>query len=208
MESCSVVFLCLSFTLAKKTWMKKYTYLICFLITNMEIRLLSREEIEKVRDITRNEVVEQVYYFEGGRLILKDEFHDMKGWNPGELDGCIVHLYDIFDRNGNLFGAFEENKLIGISALESEFMGQDENQLQLYFHQVDSNFRSKGVGGKLFRKAMEKAIGLGAKSLYISATPSKNTIGFYLHMGCRLASEVNLKLFRLEPRDIHLELIL
>jgi len=173
----------------------------------MEIRILNREEIEKVRDITRNEVIEQVYYFESGQLVLKDEFYDMKGWNPGELDGCIVHLYDIFDRYGALFGAFEENELIGISVLESEFIGVDENQLQLYFHQVDSNFRSKGVGGKLFRKAMEKAIDLGAKSLYISATPSRNTIGFYLHMGCRLVSEVNQELFRLEPKDIHLELI-
>ena len=55
---------------------------------------------------------------------------------------------------------------------------------------------------------MQKAIDLGAESLYISATPSKNTIGFYLHMGCRLAFEVNQELFRLEPKDIHLELIL
>jgi predicted N-acetyltransferase YhbS len=174
----------------------------------MEIRNLNREEIEKVRDITRNEVIEQIYYFESGQLVLMDEFHDMKGWNPGELDGCIAHLYDIFDRNGTLFGAFEANKLIGISALESEFMGQDENQLQLYFHQVDSNFRHNGVGGKLFRNAVKKAIDLGAKSLYISATPSRNTIGFYLHMGCRLVSEVNQELFRLEPKDIQLKLIL
>ncbi len=41
----------------------------------------------------------------------------MKGWNPGELERCIIHLYDIYDRNGTLFGAFIENRLIGLSVL-------------------------------------------------------------------------------------------
>lgn len=174
----------------------------------MEIRLLTRGEIEKVRNITRNEVVKNVYYFENGKLILKDEFHDMKCWNLRELDGCIFHLYDVFDRSGILFGAFVGNRLIGISALDSKFIGTDKDQVQLYFHQVDSNFRHMGVGGKLFREVMKRAKGLGAKRLYISATPSRNTIGFYFHMGCRLVSEVNQELFCLEPKDIHLELIL
>ncbi len=78
----------------------------------------------------------------------------------------------------------------------------------MYFHQVDSNYRHMGVGGKLFQEVIKRAKGLGVKSLYISATPSKNTIGFYFHMGCRLVSEVNQELFCLEPKDIHLELIL
>ncbi len=89
----------------------------------MQIRLLSRDGIEKVRDITRNEVIDQVYYFAEGKLVLKDEFHDMKSWNPGEIDVCVAHLQNIFDRKGTLFGAFEKNKLIGISALESKFIG-------------------------------------------------------------------------------------
>jgi N-acetylglutamate synthase-like GNAT family acetyltransferase len=101
-----------------------------------------------------------------------------------------------------------ENRLIGVSVLESELMGENKDQLQLYFHQVDSNCRHKGVGGKLFRKAAMKARELGAERLYVSATPSKNTIGFYLHMGCKIASKVNSRLYELEPKDIHLELLL
>ena len=174
----------------------------------MEIRTLRRNEIEKVRSITRNEVVEQVYYFVNGGLVLRDEFYDMKGWNASELDRCISGIYDIYDRNGVLLGAFVKDKLVGVSVLDSEFIGKDMDQLQLYFHQVDSNYRRRGVGGRLFRSAMVRAKELGARSLYVSATPSKNTIGFYLHMGCRLASEVNSKLFELEPKDIHLEFML
>ena len=174
----------------------------------MEIRALRRNEIEKVRNISRNEVVEQVYYFVNGGLVLRDEFYDMKGWNASELDRCISGIYDIYDRNGVLLGAFVKDKLVGVSVLDSEFIGKDMDQLQLYFHQVDSNYRRRGVGGRLFRSAMVRAKELGARSLYVSATPSKNTIGFYLHMGCRLASEVNSKLFELEPKDIHLEFML
>ena len=44
--------------------------------------------------------------------------------------------------------------------------------------------------------------------LYVSATPSENTILFYLSFGCKLASEVDPELFALEPEDIHLELVL
>jgi hypothetical protein len=45
----------------------------------------------------------------------------------------------------------------------------------------------------------------GAKRLYISATPSENTINFYLRRGCVVAAEVDPHLFELEPEDIHLE---
>jgi N-acetylglutamate synthase-like GNAT family acetyltransferase len=98
--------------------------------------------------------------------------------------------------------------LIAVSALESEFIGKEKDQLQLYFHHVDSQYRHKGVGGKLLRKVRAKAKNLGAKKLYISATPSKNTIEFYMHVDCRLTSDLNSKLYKLEPEDIHLEFTL
>ncbi|OPZ83538.1 MAG: hypothetical protein BWY74_04429 [Firmicutes bacterium ADurb.Bin419] len=47
---------------------------------------------------------------------------------------------------------------------------------------------------------------MGAKSLYISGAPIKNTIDFYLANGCRLTDEVEKDLFELEPEDIHMEM--
>jgi len=55
-------------------------------------------------------------------------------------------------------------------------------------------------------KTMAKARQLGARKLYISATPSKNRVDFYMHLGCRLTSQIDPKLYELEPEDIHLEL--
>jgi len=174
----------------------------------LRIRALRRTEIEKVRNIDRREIVEEIYCLEDGQLTLKNEFHNIKGWNASELEKCIEHLCDIYDRHGTLLGAFDGNKLIAVTALESEFIGKTRDQLQLYFLHVDTHYRRMGLGEKLLNKAMEKEEKLGAKKLYISATPSKNTIDFYMHMGCKLASEVNPKLYKLEPRDIHLQLTL
>ena len=73
----------------------------------MKIRILRREEIEEVRTVDRGEIVEQVYYLRDGQLTLEDEFYDMKGWDPSELEKSLEHLYDIYDRNGALFGAYD-----------------------------------------------------------------------------------------------------
>ena len=172
----------------------------------MKIRVLKREEIKKIENIDRSEVVEQIYYCKDGKLTLEDEFYDIKGWDPAELEENIKQLHAIYDRNGTIFGAFDGDKLIGISALESEFIGRKKDQLQLYFHHVDNHYRHRGIGGKLLTKIVEKAKELGATKLYISATPSKNTIDFYMHVGCTLASELNPKLYEQEPEDVHLEL--
>lgn len=56
--------------------------------------------------------------------------------------------------------------------------------------------------------AVERAKTLGAKKLYISATPSENTINYYLRLGCILATEIDPELITLEPEDIHLEFVI
>ena len=55
---------------------------------------------------------------------------------------------------------------------------------------------------------IKRARNMGAKKLYISATPSKHTVDFYIGLGCKIASEINPELFKLEPEDIHLELLM
>jgi hypothetical protein len=41
--------------------------------------------------------------------------------------------------------------------------------------------------------------------MYISATPSENTVNFYMRLGCEIASEPDPELLAREPEDIHLE---
>ena len=174
----------------------------------MKIRTIRRNEIEQIKNLDRSEIVNNVYYFDGGQLKLKSEFYDIKCWKVSELKRNIEHLYGIYDRGGYLVGCFEWNKLVGIAALDSKFIGKNRDYLQLYFLQVDSKYRRTGIGKKLLKNVANRAKKLMAKKLYISATPSQNTIDFYIHIGCQLVSELNPALFQLEPRDIHLELSL
>ncbi len=171
----------------------------------MIIRELAGDEIETIWGIDRGEVIENVYYLRDGALVLEAENHVMKGWPPGEAGSNTLVLLDCFDRGGTFYGAFEGSEMVGAVVLESRFIGQGDDQLQLKFLHVSSGYRQKGWGKKLFEKAVERAKELGAKRLYISATPSENTVNFYLHLGCEVTGEIDQELFDLEPEDIHLE---
>lgn len=175
----------------------------------MEYRLLRREEIERLREIDRSEIIEKLYLENNGRLELKNEFYDVKNewWINEEVEKILLpRLYDLFDRGGTIIGAFEGTVISGMVALESEFIGKYKDQLKLDILFVSKKYRKTGIGKNLMNLAIEKAREKGASKLYISATPSQNTVDFYLSLGCKFATEIDKELFELEPEDIHLEL--
>ncbi len=174
----------------------------------MNIRALQRDEISLVWQIDRREVIENVYYLRDGKLVLEPEYFDAHGWPPDEAEHYTPILTDCFDRGGFFWGAFEEDKIIGVAVLENKFIGSKRDTLQLKFLHVSHGVRKQGLGTKLFHLAAEKAKSLGACKLYISATPSENTINYYVRLGCILATEIDPELFALEPEDIHLEYVI
>jgi predicted N-acetyltransferase YhbS len=174
----------------------------------MIIRPLQREEIPLIWQIDRREVIHNIYHLRDGELVLVPEYFDMQGWPPGEAEHYTSILMACFDGGGMFWGAFENGKLVGTGILESKFIGAKHDTLQLKFLHVSSSQRKQGLGTKLFKLAVEKARSLGARKLYISATPSENTIKYYTRLGCVLATEIDPELFALEPEDIHLEYII
>ena len=172
----------------------------------MQIRIIQRKEIEKLRELDRSEIVEQIYYFESGNLNIKDEIYDVPGWSPADMDSHVKELNAQNDRGDYIFGAFDGEKLIGIAVLGFEFISSTKDQLVVIFLHVDAKYRKQGVGTSLIDRLISQARMLGARKLYISATPSKNTIDFYLRRGAYLTKELNSELFDLEPEDIHLDL--
>jgi len=171
----------------------------------MIIREIERDEIEQIWTIDRREVIENVYYLRDGELVLEPEYYDMPGWPPGEAEHYTPSLYDCFDRGGTFYGAFENSTMIGVVVLGQKFIGRNKDQLQLKFLHVSASYRKKGLGRVLFEKAVAKAREMGAKRLYVSATPAENTIHFYTYLGCSVTKEIDRELFELEPKDIHLE---
>jgi N-acetylglutamate synthase-like GNAT family acetyltransferase len=174
----------------------------------MVVREIGRNEIERIKEIDRSEVIDHIYYFKDGKLILKKEHYDISGWDLQELRKNLSHIYEVCDRHGTLFGSFIDGKMVGVGVLDSKFFGKDNNQIQLYFLHVSKDYRKRGIGKELFNYTVRKACELGAKKLYISATPSKSTVEFYMNLGCVLATELEKSLFEQEPEDIHLEYVL
>lgn len=175
---------------------------------SMEIRQLRREEIDSVWTIDRREVIDAIYALQDGQLVLKPQHWDISGWPPGEREAYTPLLLDCFDRGGAFSGAYANGLLVGVVALESRLIGARQDQVQLKFLHVSQSHRKQGLGRALFERAVEQARLLGAAKLYVSATPSRNTVDFYRHLGCRVAAEVDPELWALEPEDIHLEYVI
>lgn len=171
----------------------------------MKIRELTREELPQLWKIDRAEWVNHVYHHRDGELVLVPEFHDTRDWPPGEAEQYAPLLRDCIDSGGTCYGAYENEALIGAAVLESRFIGPDRDRLQLKFLHVSQRSRKSGLGRTLFEKVAAKAKGLGARRLYISATPTENTVEFYLRRGCQVAEWLDPALFALEPEDIHLD---
>ncbi|MBC8504472.1 MAG: GNAT family N-acetyltransferase [Anaerolineales bacterium] len=172
------------------------------------IRQLIRDEIERIWEIDRREIIEGIYYFCDGELVLEEEYYHMGGWPPDESKIYTPILIESFDRGGIFFGAFDSDVLVGAAVLDNKFIGKKNNQLQLKFLHVSHSYRKQGLGVKLFEKAEEVARKFGANKLYVSATPSENTVNFYLRRGCEVTEDVNEELFTLEPEDIHFEYLI
>ncbi|MHA2497744.1 MAG: GNAT family N-acetyltransferase [Candidatus Hodarchaeales archaeon] len=172
----------------------------------MEFRRLIREEIKRLAELDRSEIIEDIYYFKNGSLQLKKEFWNVPKWSTEEKRTYIATLTRIFNEGGVILGAFQGSNITGIAALESKFLGKNSDKLNLAGLWVSSQYRKMGIGIALVELLKDDAKELGAKKLYVSATPSQNTVDFYLKRGFQLAKEVDPHLFALEPEDIHMEL--
>jgi predicted N-acetyltransferase YhbS len=168
-------------------------------------RALERDEVESVWTIDRAEVIENVYYKVDGALELRPEHYDMRGWPSGEAAKYTPILLECFDRGGWFRGVFDGPALVAVAVLDSIPRGRDGHLLQLEFLHVSSSYRNQGLGRRLFEMTKAEALARGASGLYISSTPSENTVRFYLRLGCRLTEEPDPELFEREPEDIHLE---
>ena len=170
----------------------------------MQLRLLTRDEVELVWTIDRSEVHHHIYELRGGQLVRTPKYFEIPGWRADAVEKETRALLDCFDRGGTFLGVFDAEALIGVGVLESARVGHARDQMQLAYLYVSRAYRGGGVGVQLFDAAVSFAREAGAKELYVSATPTENTVDFYLNRGCVLAPEPDPRLLAAEPDDIHL----
>jgi GNAT superfamily N-acetyltransferase len=114
-------------------------------------------------------------------------------------------LLAALERGGTAWGVFDGDALVAAAVVDVKPVGVGKDLLQLEWLHVGKDYRGRGLGGALFDRARELAGACGAAGLYISATPTANTVRFYLGRGARLVATPDPDLFALEPEDIHLE---
>ena len=170
----------------------------------MITRQLTGTELPLIWTIDRREVIENIYRLRDGELVMEPHHFDVQGWAPERPNAETPKFQACFDRGGCFIGAFEEATLAGIAVVDCKRVGAAKDLVQLTFLHVGRDYRGQGLGARLFAEAARAANGFGAVGLYISATPSENTIRFYQRRGCTL-TEPDAVLFQLEPEDIHFE---
>jgi ribosomal protein S18 acetylase RimI-like enzyme len=169
-------------------------------------RILTRAEIAELVQIDRTESIDGIYYVREGALVLEEEHWDVPDWSPAEIRRRIAALQADYDRGCLFFGAFDGPVLAGMAVLDPHPLPTGVDRLNLAGLWVSHRYRGNGAGRALVQIAVAEAQARGARAVYVSATPSERTVGFYRSAGFELATEVDPDLNELEPEDIHLEL--
>jgi GNAT superfamily N-acetyltransferase len=176
-------------------------------LENIIFTELKIEDIKNnlLENFNRYQEIKKCYRYENGNWIIKDNVY-VENWDKNRKDNKVVKFSNILNTSsGYIFGAFDNNILIGYAVLFNKIFGSIGQYIQLFSLQVSFDYRKKGIGKKLFGLCVEKAKNIGVKKLYISANSSEETIKFYLSIGCKDVMEINKEQAEEEPFDRQME---
>lgn len=146
-----------------------------------------------------------MYVQQNQHLSLIECFYDVQSWDEYHLENDPPHIHQLIQYGALCLGTYtSENQLIAVTVISNQHISDYPQAKLLAYFYVDANHQGLGIGAKLIHASMNLAKQLGAKQLYISATPSKRTVDFYLKHGAEILAQPDQKLFALEPEDIHL----
>lgn len=172
----------------------------------MILRSLQSSEIDLIwQQINRRELITQMYIQNQQHLELVDCFFDVQHWDSYHLENDPPKLKQLYEQGALFIGAFDAaEKLVGVSVVSNQIIADYPNAKLLHYFYVDAGQQGQGIGAKLMQAAKESAKQLGANKLYISATPSRRTVDFYIKHGAEQLNAPDQQLWQLEPEDIHL----
>jgi GNAT superfamily N-acetyltransferase len=170
-------------------------------------RQLDAMDLLRVGEIDRSERIETVYVQDGSRLEEKHGDWSARAWFPeGGGEHTVAHQRHECERDlaagGIALGAFAEGRLVGIGIVIPHIRP---GVAQLAFLHVSNGHRAQGVGGHLCDELERLARKHNDTRMVVSATPSLNTVRFYLRRGFEPMAEPLPELYEREPDDVHLE---
>jgi len=172
----------------------------------VESRELTRGELSRVSEIDRSEQIDLIFEQRGTELVARPGDWSAPAWDP---DGVGEHsveaqrqaLAHYADEGGIALGAFAHGRLIGIGMMVPHIRP---GIAQLAYLHVSHAFRGVGVGSRLCADLERVAQRAGDTEIVVSATPSENTVRFYMARGYRPLAQPLPDLLELEPDDIHM----
>jgi broad specificity phosphatase PhoE/GNAT superfamily N-acetyltransferase len=167
----------------------------------IEVRRLERAEIGRAVELDVSEVGSSNFRIEDGRLVEFARRHERPPFSAADWQPQIDEWRAILDAGGAAFGVVRGGALAGIAVLRPRLTERAAQLATLY---VDRRYRRNGIGRALVAAVERQAVEEGARSLYVSATPSDTAVPFYLSEGFEPVAEPDPGLFALEPDDIHM----
>jgi GNAT superfamily N-acetyltransferase len=169
-------------------------------------RTVNRDELSRIAEIDRRERIEVLHEQHGVRLVERHGNWDAPAWDAeGDAEHSVAakvrEAERYVDAGGVPLGAFANDQLVGIGIVVPHLRPQI---AQLAFLHVSAPFRATGIGSRLSDQLDQIARDLGAIEMVVSATPSANTVRFYLANGYQPTAEPLAELVQLEPDDIHM----
>lgn len=169
--------------------------------------MLSVDDVGLIAEIDRSEHIDIEYTVKDGRLAERPvSYADVPNWDPigtgsFSVASHIAFCEPLVAAGAHLLGAFQGDTFMGLAVVDGRF---ESDQAWLAFLHVSRPHRRRGAASALWTAAVDIALQSGARSMYVSATPTGSAVGFYLSRGCHLADPVHPDLYGLEPDDIHL----
>ncbi len=170
-------------------------------------RRLDAGDLGRIGEIDRSETIETLYVQEGASLRSVHGDFSAAPWDPvGTGEHSVVAQRAELERHAEkgavCIGAFLGATLVGIGVVRFHIRP---GRAQLAYLYVTRGVRGRGVGVALTAELERLAREAGDATIVVSATPSRNTVDFYLGRGFELMAEPLPELHELEPEDVHLE---
>ncbi|MDQ8204534.1 GNAT family N-acetyltransferase [Pelagicoccus sp. SDUM812003] len=155
------------------------------MIIPLEFRKLGSDELKRVYDIDRYEVVQTRYRRVGDQLKCFEEESEIAS-DPAFWDQRLPVWQRELEADAVAFGAFDGDRMCGFALLKNGARKDLSQILALY---VSIDYRMRGVAKSLFMEMESAAKGAKAKSLFVLSPPTGPSVGFYLSQGFAIPSD-------------------
>ncbi len=163
-------------------------------------------DLPRIRDVDRSERIDALYMQSGTQLEERPGAFDAPSWSTeGDGEHSYAqqqrHVEALLASGGIAIGAFDGDRLAGLGALVPHLRP---GIAQLAYLHVSNGYRASGIGRRLSEDLDRIAREGGDTEIVVSATPSRNTVHFYMARGYQPMAQPFPELLALEPEDIHL----